>query len=36
MLYFSVGPDDDNIVTGASDETLRFWNINDINNSNNK
>ncbi|CAJ0892916.1 11188_t:CDS:2, partial [Entrophospora sp. SA101] len=27
VLYLSVSPDGQNIVTGAGDETLRFWNI---------
>lgn len=27
VLYLSMSPDGENIVTGAGDETLRFWNI---------
>ncbi|CAG8543826.1 3028_t:CDS:2 [Paraglomus brasilianum] len=27
VLYLSVSPDGQNIVTGAGDETLRFWNV---------
>ena len=27
VLYLSMSPDGDNIVTGAGDETLRFWNV---------
>jgi cell division cycle 20-like protein 1 (cofactor of APC complex) len=27
VLYLSLSPDGQNIVTGAGDETLRFWNI---------
>ncbi|CAG8441225.1 6974_t:CDS:2 [Diversispora eburnea] len=27
VLYLSVSPDGENIVTGAGDETLRFWNV---------
>ena len=27
VLYLSMSPDGSNIVTGAGDETLRFWNI---------
>ena len=27
VLYLSMSPDGQNIVTGAGDETLRFWNI---------
>lgn len=27
VLYLSMSPDGDTIVTGAGDETLRFWNI---------
>jgi len=27
VLYLSVSPDGSNVVTGAGDETLRFWNI---------
>jgi cell division cycle 20-like protein 1 (cofactor of APC complex) len=27
VLYLSISPDGQNIVTGAGDETLRFWNI---------
>lgn len=27
VLYLSMSPDGDSIVTGAGDETLRFWNI---------
>lgn len=27
VLYLSMSPDGKTIVTGAGDETLRFWNI---------
>ena len=27
VLYLSISPDGSTIVTGAGDETLRFWNI---------
>ena len=27
VLYLSMSPDGQNIVTGAGDDTLRFWNI---------
>ncbi|KAI9355910.1 putative subunit of the anaphase promoting complex [Zopfochytrium polystomum] len=27
VLYLAVSPDSENIVTGAGDETLRFWNV---------
>ncbi|KAM3181671.1 Fizzy-related protein, partial [Hymenolepis weldensis] len=27
VLYLAVSPDGENIVTGAGDETLRFWNV---------
>lgn len=27
VLYLSMSPDGENIVTGAGDETLRFWNV---------
>ena len=27
VLYLSMSPDGSNIVTGAGDETLRFWNL---------
>ena len=27
VLYLSMSPDGSTIVTGAGDETLRFWNI---------
>ncbi len=27
VLYLSVSPEGDSVVTGAGDETLRFWNI---------
>ncbi|KAJ3329807.1 substrate-specific activator of APC-dependent proteolysis, partial [Blyttiomyces sp. JEL0837] len=27
VLYLAVSPDSQNIVTGAGDETLRFWNV---------
>jgi cell division cycle 20-like protein 1 (cofactor of APC complex) len=27
VLYLSVSPDGQTIVTGAGDETLRFWNV---------
>ena len=27
VLYLSMSPDGQNIVTGAGDETLRFWNV---------
>ena len=26
MLYLAMSPDGETIVTGAGDETLRFWN----------
>ena len=29
VLYLSMSPDGCTIVSGSSDETLRFWNIND-------
>ena len=28
VLYMSISPDGNSIVTGAGDETLRFWNLN--------
>lgn len=28
VLYLAMSPDGNNIVTGAGDETLRFWNLN--------
>lgn len=28
MLYLSLNPSSDIIVTGAGDETLRFWDLN--------
>ena len=27
VLYLAVSPDSESIVTGAGDETLRFWNV---------
>lgn len=27
VLYLAVSPDGESIVTGAGDETLRFWNV---------
>lgn len=27
VLYLAMSPEGDNIVTGAGDETLRFWKI---------
>jgi cell division cycle 20-like protein 1 (cofactor of APC complex) len=27
VLYLSLSPDGQSIVTGAGDETLRFWNV---------
>jgi cell division cycle 20-like protein 1 (cofactor of APC complex) len=27
VLYLSVSPDGQTLVTGAGDETLRFWNV---------
>lgn len=27
VLYLAVSPDGEAIVTGAGDETLRFWNV---------
>lgn len=27
MLYLAVSPDGQTIVTGAGDETLRFWSV---------
>lgn len=27
VLYLAMSPDGNTIVTGAGDETLRFWNI---------
>jgi cell division cycle 20-like protein 1 (cofactor of APC complex) len=27
VLYLAMSPDGENIVTGAGDETLRFWNL---------
>ncbi len=27
VLYLAVSPDGKTIVTGAGDETLRFWNV---------
>jgi cell division cycle 20-like protein 1 (cofactor of APC complex) len=27
VLYLAMNPDGTSIVTGAGDETLRFWNI---------
>lgn len=27
VLYLAMNPDGDTIVTGAGDETLRFWNV---------
>lgn len=28
VLYLAMSPDGEKIVTGAGDETLRFWNLN--------
>ena len=28
VLYLAMSPDGQTIVTGAGDETLRFWNLN--------
>ena len=36
VLYLAISPDGQNIVTGAGDETLRFWNIFPNNNNKNK
>lgn len=27
VLYLAVSPDGESVVTGAGDETLRFWNV---------
>jgi cell division cycle 20-like protein 1 (cofactor of APC complex) len=27
VLYLAISPDGENIITGAGDETLRFWNV---------
>lgn len=27
VLYLAISPDGQNIVTGAGDESLRFWNV---------
>lgn len=27
VLYLAISPDGSQIVTGAGDETLRFWNV---------
>ncbi|MCH84353.1 protein FIZZY-RELATED 2-like, partial [Trifolium medium] len=27
VLYLAISPDGQTIVTGAGDETLRFWNV---------
>jgi cell division cycle 20-like protein 1, cofactor of APC complex len=27
VLYLAMSPDSETIVTGAGDETLRFWNV---------
>jgi cell division cycle 20-like protein 1 (cofactor of APC complex) len=27
VLYLAMSPDGESIVTGAGDETLRFWNV---------
>jgi len=27
VLYLGLSPDGQNVVTGAGDETLRFWNL---------
>ncbi len=27
VLYLAISPDGQNIVSGAGDETLRFWNV---------
>ena len=27
VLYLSISPDGQTLVTGAGDETLRFWNV---------
>ena len=34
VLYLGISPDGQNIVTGAGDETLRFWNVFPPNKSN--
>jgi cell division cycle 20-like protein 1 (cofactor of APC complex) len=36
VLYLAISPDGQNIVTGAGDETLRFWNIFPNKNNENK
>lgn len=36
VLYLAISPDGQNIVTGAGDETLRFWNIFPNKSNNNK
>ena len=33
VLYLSLSPDGQSIVTGAGDETLRFWNVFPSNNN---
>jgi cell division cycle 20-like protein 1 (cofactor of APC complex) len=33
VLYLAMSPDGRTIVTGAGDETLRFWNVFDDNKS---
>ena len=29
VLYLSISPDENTIVSGAGDETIRFWKINE-------
>ena len=36
VLYLAMSPDGSTIVTGAGDETLRFWNIFPSRNDNSK
>ena len=36
VLYLSMSPDGQNIVTGAGDETLRFWNAFPLSKSSSK
>ena len=31
VLYLGMSPDGENVVTGAGDETLRFWNVFPLN-----
>ena len=35
VLYLGISPDGENIVTGAGDESLRFWNVFPENKNNN-